>query len=314
MNFSYKEHTIFVMNKVQIELFVKIAESGSFTRAGQEMNMTQPAVSRAISTLEAELDVQLLVRDRRGIALTEVGKRILVAFRDILKGFGKVEQEIAAEKGLEKGLISIGAFPAASSYFIPKIIGAINRQYPQLEFRLHEGTIAEVKEWLETGVIDVGILIPPADEFDSFPLFREKLYAVLHAGHPLAEKPVVKVRDFESEAMLICKSGYEPPVVELFQKTGVNLNPKYVINSYHTALNMVREGLASAVMSRLSLLSPPDGVAIRELEPAAYRDIHLAVNSAESCSIAVRLFIDTALKLFAGTETEGLNRDGHRPY
>lgn len=77
-----------------------------------------------------------------------------------------------------------------------------------------------MKEWLETGVIDVGILIPPADEFDSFPLFREKLYAVLHAGHPLAEKPVVKVRDFESEAMLICKSGYEPPVVELFQKTG----------------------------------------------------------------------------------------------
>ncbi|MNC70311.1 LysR substrate binding domain protein [compost metagenome] len=78
---------------------------------------------------------------------------------------------------------------------------------------------------------------------------------------------------------------------------------KYEVSSYLTALNMVKEGLAVGVMSQLSLLSLPPGVIIRELAPDAYRDIHLAVNSLAEASIAVRLFIDTALRLTAGPDT-----------
>jgi len=126
MNNTHKGHIIFVMNNTQIRLFVKIAESGSFTKAGVELNMTQPAVSRATSSLETELDVKLLLRDRRnGLILTDIGKRILVIFREILMGFDKVNQEIYAERGLEKGSIRIGAFPVASAYFLPKIISSI---------------------------------------------------------------------------------------------------------------------------------------------------------------------------------------------
>ncbi|MGV2643884.1 LysR family transcriptional regulator, partial [Clostridium perfringens] len=90
------------MNNSQLQLVVKIAETGSFTRAGQELNMTQPAVSRAISSLENELDVTLIIRDRRnGIALTDVGQRILVIFRRILQQYDRIQQGVAAEKGLE---------------------------------------------------------------------------------------------------------------------------------------------------------------------------------------------------------------------
>ncbi|MNI88554.1 LysR substrate binding domain protein [compost metagenome] len=77
---------------------------------------------------------------------------------------------------------------------------------------------------------------------------------------------------------------------------------KYEVNSYMTALNMVKEGLAVGVMSQLSLLSPPPNVIIKELAPDAYRDIHLAVHTLEETSIAVRVFMDTALQLFSGAE------------
>ncbi len=92
MNVFYREDTNTVMTHSQLILFVKIAETGSFTKAGQELNMTQPAVSRAISTLESELEVTLIIRDRKkGIILTDVGERLLAIFRDILNGFNKVE-------------------------------------------------------------------------------------------------------------------------------------------------------------------------------------------------------------------------------
>ncbi|OKP68746.1 LysR family transcriptional regulator [Paenibacillus sp. P3E] len=292
------------MNNTQIRLFVSIAESGSFTKAGLEMNMTQPAVSRAISALEAELAVKLLLRDRRnGLMLTDIGKRVLVVFREILIGYDKVEQEIAAEKGLEKGLIRIGAFPVASAHLVPKIIREIAASYPEIEIRLFEGTVAEVKEWLEARIIDVGLIIPPEGEFDSVPLYREKLYAVLQDDHRLRHKHVICVKDLEDEPMLICRSGYEPPVVDLFKRGDSNLNVKYEVSSYMTALSMVKEGLAVGVMSQLSLLSLPPGVIIRELAPDAYRDIHLAVNSLAEVSIAVRLFMDTALRLTSESGT-----------
>jgi DNA-binding transcriptional LysR family regulator len=288
------------MNNNQITLFVKIAETGSFTKAGIELNMTQPAVSRAISALETEMDVKLLVRDRRsGLMLTEVGKRVLIIFREILSGFNKVEQEISAEKGLEKGLIRIGAFPVAAAYFVPKIIRSITGRYPGIDISVHEGSVAEVKEWLETRQIDVGLIIPPHEEFETIPLFREKLYAVLPGDHPLGQHPVIHVKDLEHEPMMICRAGYEPPVLDLFKRAGSELNVKYVVNSYSTALNMIKEGLAIGVLSQLSLLTPPDGVIIRGLSPEAYRDVHIAVHSLEEASIAVRLLIDTALELFA---------------
>ncbi len=300
MNYKHKGHTKTDMNNNQIRLFVKIAETGSFTKAGLELNMTQPAVSRAISALETEMDVKLLLRDRRsGLMLTEVGKRVLILFREILSGFNKVEQEISAEKGLEKGLIRIGAFPVAAAYFVPKMIRSIKSRYPGIEISVHEGSVAEVKEWLETRQIDIGLIIPPHEEFETLPLFREKLYAVLPGGHPLGQHQVIDVKDLEHEPMMICRAGYEPPVLDLFKRAGSELNVKYVVNSYNTALNMIQEGLAVGVLSQLSLLAPPDDVIVRELFPDAYRDVHLAVHSLEEASIAVRLLIDTALELFA---------------
>lgn len=299
MNNTHKGHIIFVMNNTQIRLFVKIAESGSFTKAGVELNMTQPAVSRAISSLEAELDVKLLLRDRRnGLMLTDIGKRILVIFREILMGFDKVNQEISAERGLEKGSIRIGAFPVASAYFLPKIISSITERYPNITISLQEGSIAEVREWLESKEIDVGLLLAPCETFETIPLYREKLYAVIRDDHPLHKRSVIGVRELAGEPMLICKAGYEPPVVDLFRRSNSHLNVKYVVNNYATALNMVQEGLAVGVMSELSLLSLPPNVVTRELQPDAYRDIHIAVSSLTDTSIAVKMFMETALELF----------------
>lgn len=304
MHSIYEGHNKSDMNNNQIRLFVKIAETGSFTKAGLDMNMTQPAVSRAISALEDELAVKLLLRDRRsGLMLTDIGKRVLIIFREILIGYDKVEQEISAEKGLEKGVIRIGAFPVAAAYLVPKMIRSISSRYPDIEISLSEGTVAEVKEWLAARVIDVGLIIPPDGEFDTVPLYREKLYAVLQDDHPLRDKSVICVKDLENEPMLICRSGYEPPVVDLFRRGGSRLNVKYEVSSFFTALNIIREGLAVGVMSQLSLLSLPPNVIIRELSPDAYRDIHLAVNSLDELSIAVRLFMDTALELAGNPET-----------
>lgn len=302
MNVNHKGYTINVMTHSQLKLFVKIVDTGSFTRAGQELNMTQPAVSRAISTLESELGVTLLIRDRRkGIVLTEVGKRILVLFRDILKGFDKVDQEVAAEKGFEVGLIRIGSFPAASAHFLPKIFRAISEKYPRIRFELHEGSIDEIKEWLAARTIDVGWIIPPNEEFEAVTLLKEQMFLFMREDHPLHQHDRIHVKHLDQEPMIICKGGYEAPLYELFGQGGSRLQAQFIVHNANTALNMIEEGLGMAIMSNvsLSLSALPPHVVIRPLEPQPYREILLAVPSLEESSLAVKLFIQTARELFS---------------
>lgn len=299
MNVSHEGDNKFDMNKSLLQLIVAISETRNFTTAGEKMNMTQPAVSRAVTSLERELGVTLIIRDRRhGVALTPVGERTVRVFREILQGYDKVDQEIAKEKGLETGCVRIGAFPVAASYFVPKLISQIKQHYPKLEFSIVEGTIADVQEWLDNRQIDVGLLIPSDKTTDSFPLYREGIYAVMRDDHRLNGKSIIRPEDLREEPMLICKAGYEPPVLSWFESAGETPKVKYILYNYRTALQMVLAGEGLAVMSELSLLDRPQGLTLKRLSPQAYRDIHIASGPVEDCTIAVKLFIEAAQKVF----------------
>ena len=287
------------MNKSLLQLIVTISETRSFTIASEQMNMTQPAVSRAVSSLEDELGVTLLVRDRRrGVSLTPVGERIVRIFREILQGYEKVDQEISSEKGLETGCVRIGAFPVAASYFVPAMISHVKQQYPNLEFTIVEGTIADVQEWVDNRQIDVGLLIPSEQTTDSFPIYREAIFAVMRDDHPLMAKNIISPEDLREEPMMLWKAGYEPPVLKWFESAGVTPQVKYILYNYRTTLQMILAGEGLAVMSELSLLDLPKGISLKRLSPKAYRDIHLTTGPLKDCTIAVKTFIEAAQKLF----------------
>ncbi|MFD1953808.1 LysR family transcriptional regulator [Paenibacillus thailandensis] len=287
------------MTYTQLKLFVKIAQTGSFTKAGIELNMTQPAVSRAISSLEDELGIVLLIRDKgKGIMLTDVGKQILARCQDILHNFEKIEQIAARERGLEVGTIRVGAFPVASARFLPRIVKHITDRHPGIVFELYEGTIDELKTWLHDRKIDVGFILPPADEWQAIPLYREKMYVVVPEEHPFAKLPAVPIRMLGGEPLVACKAGFEPPILDMFERVHTEPNIRYVVHNVNTAIGMAQEGLGLPVLSELSVQALPPGIVKRELSPDSYRDIVIALPSLEEASHAVKLFVDTAIHLF----------------
>ncbi|PFW90381.1 LysR family transcriptional regulator [Bacillus pseudomycoides] len=288
------------MTITQLQVFIKVVELGSFTKAARVLNMTQPAVSHAISNVESELGVTLIIRDKRkGLILTDVGNRILVHFREILNGVEKVEQEVAMEKGHEVGTIRIGSFPSASAYFLPRMINIFREKYPNLELVLHEGTLKEVEEWLLSRVIDVGIVILPNKEMEIVPLTRGKMVVVLHNDHPLCEKEAITINDLEGEPIILFKGGYEPPIIDMFKQAGVPLRVEYAVSTVTTSLNMIQEGLGLAILAELSLTNLPPNVKTKELAPQVWREIALAVPSLRESSLAVQLFIEEFQGLFA---------------
>ncbi|USK62009.1 LysR family transcriptional regulator [Peribacillus asahii] len=297
------------MTITQLQVFAKTVETGSFTKAAQALNMTQPAVSHAISSIEAELGVTLFIRDRRkGLILTDTGKRIIIHTREVLKGIEKIEQEAAAEKGLEVGTIRIGSFPSASAYFLPKIISTLKQKYPKLELLLYEGTLEEVNEWLLSRVIDIGIVILPNEGMDIIPLVKNEMFVALRDDHPLHSRASITVKDLENEPLIIFKGGYESPIIEMFNHANTELTIEFTVSNVSTSLNMIQEGLGLTILSELSLLSLPPNVQIRNLNPPVWREIGLAVPSLKESSPAVKVFIPMVQELFGGKDEENLNR------
>jgi len=299
MHIDHIGDTIIVMNKSQIELIVRISETRSFTKAGEVLHMTQPAVSRAVSTIESQLGTKLITRDKKnGIYFTDVGEHILVVFRNILSELQKVDELVAAEKGLEIGKIHVGAYRTACTRFIPKIIRSMEDQYPGLEIKLSEGSVDQVKEWLHAKYIDVGIIIPPNQDLDTIHLMKDQLIVLMHPNHPLYKKETITIPDLQGEEILIGKGGYEMQIHTLFKEYNLTPNIRFEMEYIEIALSMIQEGLGITITTKKNIWSLPDQVVLRELKPDVFRDINLAVLDIDDISKATEAFIQTTLTLY----------------
>ncbi|GGO03685.1 LysR family transcriptional regulator [Saccharibacillus kuerlensis] len=287
------------MTITQIAVFVRVAETLNFTRAAEELHMTQPAVSHVIAAIESELETRLLRRDRkRGVALTQVGEKVLPQFRAILQRIDKIHQEVAADNGIEVGRVSVGAFPSASAYFLPSLIREIRENYPNLHFDLHEGTADEIREGVHERKYDVGLVLLPAPGLDTVKLAESRMLLLLPDGHPLRVKQTITIRELDGEDLILCRGGHEVTVLNEFEHEGVDARITFTTHNVSTMVAMVEQGLGVGIVSEMALSVHPHLLEIREIVPPIIREIGAAVSSMEEASPAVRLFLETASNRF----------------
>jgi DNA-binding transcriptional LysR family regulator len=124
------------------------------------------------------------------------------------------------------------------------------------------------------------------------------MLAVFRDDEPFANLEVLPVQMLDKHPMIICKGGYEVPIVDLFNRADVELNFGFVVYNVNTCLSMIEQGLGAAMLPAISLSWLPPGVKALPTEPKAYRNIEIAVPSLVDASPASRLFIETAQQLF----------------
>jgi DNA-binding transcriptional LysR family regulator len=213
--------------------FAAVAEELHFGRAAARVRVAQPALSRQIRDLEAELGLRLLERDRRRVSLTAAGAVFLTEIRRLL---GQVDRavEIArrAARG-EQGSLGIGYVPAVAYSALPDIVRAFRRRLPDVEIQLHEMSPVQQVEALLAERVDVGFLRGPVNEpaLGADTVLEEALVAALPSGHPLgahkrlglamlAKEPFVlparsRGPGFHDQILAMCRTaGFSPRVVQ----------------------------------------------------------------------------------------------------
>jgi len=282
------------MTLFQFHVFLTVIEAGSFTKAGEELSMTQSGVSHAIAGLEAELGVTLLKRDRRGISLTEAGERILPHVRQVVSGINEIKKESAMLSGLSQGTLRIASFPSAAEKLLHGMIQSFRTRYPGVETILFEGTNPEVLEWLQSNAVHVGIVSLPCVEMEAIPLTQDELMIVLSEKHPLAQESSLAVEAILQDPFILTNGGCEPLILSIFERAGVACNIQYEVRDVGTILKMVQEQIGITILPSMALPARPSTLRYLSVTPPALRQIALAVPALTKETTAVSAFLQHA--------------------
>lgn len=181
------------MNLKQLEYFVSVAELGSFSKAALALDIAQPALSRQVRALEVELRETLLLRNGRGVSLTEAGQRLFDHSVAILNQVSQAREDMGARRDEPVGGITIGLPPSIGRQLTLPLIDGFRRQLPKARLAIVEGLSSHIAEWLASGRIDLGLVYNPdnAAHLAIKPLLKEPLCLVSAAtGRDTARGPL----------------------------------------------------------------------------------------------------------------------------
>lgn len=271
----------------------KIVELGSFSRAAQALGYTQSAMSQMIASLEDEFSIKLLNRYRTGAKLTLEGEELYPYIERTIYQYLAVQEKVKEIRGLETGIIRMGTLASISAHWMPEIIKEFQKQYPSVEFVIHQGDYTSIQDWIKTGAIDFGFVSPKAvSDMETIVLKEGAMLAVLPENHPLAEKTVIPLEDLSREPFILLEEGHYYEPLEAFREIGVTPNVKYTIHDDYAIMTMVEAGLGISILAELVLHRTNYHLALRRTEPAISRTIAIGYKDKSSLPMASKKFIE----------------------
>ena len=273
--------------------FVRTAELGSFTRAGEALGYTQSGISRMIRDLEQEWNVVLLERSRAGVRLTSDGTKLLPYAKNLCREYEDLQTQVHNLNGLKSGLIRIGTFSSVATHWLPNIIREFRKDYPGIEYELLLGDYTEIEDWIAEGRVDCGFLrLPTRPEFETIFLERDRLLAVIPEEHPLADCKKFPMKALCDDPFMLLEKGARAEISGIFERSKITPRVQFTTWDDYAIMSMVEGGLGISILPELILRRIPYRILAKELEIPAYRSIGLALKNRGTASLAVKRFLE----------------------
>lgn len=267
---------------LQLKSFLTVAEEGGFTAAGLRLGMTQPAVSRAVAALERELGLTLLVRGGGRPTLTEAGSRALPHAREALHHLTSLRDEAAVSAGQMTGTLSLASLPSVTATLVAPQLRRFTESHPAVSVRLIEGSEQEVRDWLDQGAAEAGVVSLPIRGLDAAVLGEQDMVAVLPKDHWLTERHDVHYVELAKEPFIRSTGGCAAVFTPVARRVGVDLDVAFEARDMSAVLQMVNAGLGVSILPGAGLPELPVGVAVRPLLPRTVRHLGVAVSASAS--------------------------------
>jgi DNA-binding transcriptional LysR family regulator len=264
----------------QLRVFQAVAEGRNFSRAGDRIGLTQPAVSRSIVELEAQLGLKLLDRTTREVVLTEAGQSLALRLDRVLDELDQALAEVHGMAGARRGKVRVASSPTLSANLMPACIAECARRDPDIELVLLDRIQQDVLDSVRAGEVDFGVVVePPAtDDLHCEAILDDPFCVVMPPGHRLAARASVRWSVLEGEPLVLLDhaSGSRRLIDEALARHGARCEVRQQVGHPTTAFRMVEQGIGISVMPAMAM--PPMGLpalVVRPLVPKVQRSIML---------------------------------------
>ena len=247
------------MNLRGLEYAVAVDEYGSFTRASEVCDVSQPTLSAQVRNLERELGVNMFERNGRSIRTTIEGASLLVYARQVVNTAHELERVAAEGRDPLTGSIRIGIIASLAPYFLPHLLPAIHDRLPRVLPIVVEDLTRNLVERLREGTLEVAILATHEVDagFVEIPLFEERFYLALAPGHPLADRDTISVTDIDKSTLLLLADGHclREQTVQLCSESSLGSTTMGDLraSSLETLFNLAEAGYGVTLVPELCL-------------------------------------------------------------
>ncbi|MBE9004919.1 LysR family transcriptional regulator [Fortiea sp. LEGE XX443] len=286
------------MKLSQLRAVVAVAERGNFSEAALELQLSQPAISHAIATLEEELGVPLFARGRHGAVLTPAGDRILYHARQALQSLEMMQREADSYKGLHGGHIRIASFRSVATHLLPKAIAKFHNQFPEVAITIIEClSFTEVEQCLREGRADLGITyLPTGDEFETWEILRDEYVALLPPEAKIKGSKITWEDIAAYSPVLLACLPCGRPLHNHMKKVAPFMQTSADIQEDSTVVSLVHQGLRAAILPRLAAVPIPKEVQVYSLPVPIERVMAVAMLSNALHVPAVFTFLEMLKK------------------
>lgn len=292
----------------QLRYFVAVAEERHFTRAAARLGVAQPSVSSQVRKLEEELGGPLFHRDPAGVDLTQAGEVFLPLARRVLDDLEDALSQVREVGALGRGRLAVGATPSLSTGLLPTALAGFHRAHPGVAVSLFEEGSGGLVARLETGEIELALVILPLHQarLTTRPLASEELVLVTAPDHPLAGRAEIEVAELRDVALVMFREGYDLRAATFGACGAAGFEPVLATEGGEMdgVLAMVGAGLGAAVVPSIVAATRAELSTIRFRPPSLRRTIGVARRRDRAPSRAATAFM---------AEIEDLVRGGGWP-
>jgi DNA-binding transcriptional LysR family regulator len=279
------------MDVRDLQVFLSVSKHLNYTRAGEEINLSQPSVSVRIRQLESELRVKLFEQLGKKVVLTDAGQLLVPSANRFIAALDDAHHAIDELQGLERGSLRIGASTTPGMYLVPQVVARFKGSHPKIDIHLRIKDTREVEDGVLSNEFDFGFVGGhlAASEVNAHTWLIDELLLVVSPGHRLTKKKTVRRQDLEGESFIVRESGSatRATIVTQLQQANFDLKTVLEMENPESIKKAVQSGLGIAFISKfavetelkaktLSAIRVRDLMIARELKIVHRKDKHLS--------------------------------------
>jgi len=307
----------------QLKVFEATARHGSFTRAAEELYLTQPTVSIQVKQLTKAVGLPLFEQIGKRLYLTEAGQKLLSTCQEIFNGLEQFEMSVADLKGMKQGQLRLAVITTAK-YFVPRLLGPFCQRYPGIDISLRVTNHKGLRESMVANEDELYIIsqAPDNPDLNIHPFLENPLIVLAPTSHPLAREKNIPISALNNERFIMREpgSGTRKSVESLFSENDVEVKVSLELGSNEAIKQAIAGGLGISILSQHTIISEGTSGEFAILDVEGFpieRDWYVAHLAGKQLSVVAETFLqflleesqDMARKLLPGLGRAALNSD-----